>query len=275
MGRPKLPVKGFGSPAATPTPSAATPGPGAVSGQPFNQQSALAAGGITAAPLKPTSIGTQTLPQLKAGEFTPTVSGVSSQNWFDKSTDAFNKLMEDDAAAWAGQQGTLQNQMDRFMVGADSMNARMGGSIAGGFAGLAGAALGQGMAQYNAAALDHSNRQRATQLAWLDKTIAEGQRQEERDWAVGDMAEDREMQLIQMVADGTLTEEQFMAIMDSGGDLESMMGAFEAAGDKTDEERTDEIAVGLEGGTLDRPLTAAEKKKLREAAKKALEENFS
>lgn len=98
----------------------------------------------------------------------------------------FDSLMDDDSKAWGEQQGTLQGEMAQFQRGAASQNARMGGSLGGGAAGLAGAALGQGMAAYNTAYLEHQNRRRATQLAWLDKTINQGQRLEEHSWLLND-----------------------------------------------------------------------------------------
>jgi hypothetical protein len=94
--------------------------------------------------------------------------------------------MADDEKSWQGQQQMLQQQMNQFMVQSDSMNARMGGSLAGGSAGLSGVALSQGMRAYNDAAQDYANRRRQTQLAWLDQQIEHGQRQEEHGWALND-----------------------------------------------------------------------------------------
>lgn len=108
----------------------------------------------------------------------------------------YGGIMADDAKSWGNQQHTLQGEMAGFQRSADSMNARMGGGIGGGSAGLAGAALGQGMSAYNSAAMEYNNRRRATQMAWLDKKIAEGQRQQEHTWDVEQSAKDTEAQLI-------------------------------------------------------------------------------
>ena len=98
----------------------------------------------------------------------------------------YEGIMADDEKSWQDQQGVLQGEMAGFQREADSINARMGGSIAGGYAGLAGSALGEGMRAYNNAAQDYANRRRATQLAWLDKKVDQGQRQEEHGWAMND-----------------------------------------------------------------------------------------
>jgi hypothetical protein len=116
---------------------------------------------------------------------TPPAGPPPPDYWADAQA-AFQGVMADDEKSWQGQQQMLQRQMDQYMVQSDSMNARMGGSLAGGSAGLAGAALGQGMRAYNDAAQDYANRRRQTQLAWLDQQIEHGQRQEEHGWALND-----------------------------------------------------------------------------------------
>jgi hypothetical protein len=119
-------------------------------------------------------------------------------DYWTNAQSAFQGIMADDAQAWQDQQGALQGEMAEFMRRADSINARMGGGIGGGSAGLAGAAMGEGMKAYNAAAMEYGNRRRATQLAWLDQQIEHGQRQEERDWSEEDRDYASEEQLMQM-----------------------------------------------------------------------------
>jgi hypothetical protein len=115
----------------------------------------------------------------------PATTPPSNDYWADAQK-AFQGVMADDEKSWQGQQQMLQQQMNQFMVQSDSMNARMGGSLAGGSAGLSGVALSQGMRAYNDAAQDYANRRRQTQLAWLDQQIEHGQRQEEHGWALND-----------------------------------------------------------------------------------------
>lgn len=110
----------------------------------------------------------------------------AEDDYWSQAQAEYEGIMADDEKSWQDQQGVLQGEMAGFQREADSINARMGGSIAGGYAGLAGAALGEGMRAYNNAAQDYANRRRATQLAWLDKKVDQGQRQEEHGWAMND-----------------------------------------------------------------------------------------
>lgn len=83
---------------------------------------------------------------------------------------------------WQNQQHELQGQMAGFQRQADSLNARMGGSIAGGYAGLAGSALGQGMTAYNQATNDYQKQRNDIMMKWAERK----QTVEDRDKQAGD-----------------------------------------------------------------------------------------
>jgi hypothetical protein len=111
----------------------------------------------------------------------------------------FDKALADDEASWKDEQARLQNQMGAFGREADIMNARMGRSIGGGYASLAGAAMGKGMDAYGRAAQAHTTDRNKLQAAYLDKQLQEkryqeglsredAQRAEERGWAKEDQA---------------------------------------------------------------------------------------
>jgi hypothetical protein len=114
--------------------------------------------------------------------------------------DAFyNDILADDEAAWGKQQGMLQEDMGGFMREADVMNARMGRSMGGGYASMAGAALGKGMRAYNEADLAHGDRRRQLQLAYLDRQLEEKRRQEDRGWQNEDNDKADEMSMLQQM----------------------------------------------------------------------------
>lgn len=158
----------------------------------------------------------------------------------------YGGIMADDAKAWGSQQHTLQNEMAGFQRSADSTNARMGGGIGGGSAGLAGAALGQGMAAYNSAAMEYNNRRRATQLAWMDKKIAEGQRQQEHTWEDQYRTEDWEHQLIQMISDGGDPNGTIAATL-KAGDTGGVQGALDANQAVIDKAKAKKVAAKQAG----------------------------
>lgn len=141
----------------------------------------------------------------------------------------YQQLLNDDASSWQQEQGQLQNQMGAFGREADVMNARMGRSMGGGYASLAGGALGKGMQAYNQASQAHGDRRRQLQLAWLDKQLQEKQRQEERGWQQDDQNKDQEMQLMQMLANmdpGKMSPELLQAF--ASGDMSAISNAMQS-----------------------------------------------
>jgi len=100
----------------------------------------------------------------------------------------YKDLLAQDDAAWGEKQKGLQDQMGLFQRQAQNLNARTGGTIAGGYASMTGAALGKGMQAYNQGAQEHGDRRRQLMLAWLDKKMQGKNRAEERSWQLSDMA---------------------------------------------------------------------------------------
>lgn len=123
--------------------------------------------------------------------------GSSTMSDIDK---FYQDLLGADAADWEKKQGLLREDMGAFGREADIMNARMGGGVmGGGYASLAGAALGKGMRAFSEAELAHNDRRRELQLAWLDKQLAERQRQEDRRWEMEDQDKADELAMLQML----------------------------------------------------------------------------
>jgi hypothetical protein len=98
----------------------------------------------------------------------------------------YQDMLGQQDTAWQGQQQALQGEMAAFGREADSLNARMGGSIAGGYAGLAGSALGSGMKAYSEAANDYQQQRSDTMMKWMDQKLQDRNRAEDRTWTVED-----------------------------------------------------------------------------------------
>lgn len=131
--------------------------------------------------------------------------------------DAFYKqLLGDDATQWADEQGLLQKQMHGFDRQADIINARSGRSIAGGYASLAGGAVGKGMDAYRQAANDHMANRRQLQLNYLQQKLTDNRWQTERQDKLNSQAQDRDMQTQQMIVDAAdqmgLTPDQIKSL---------------------------------------------------------------
>ena len=113
-------------------------------------------------------------------EATQDDAAATPESEYDK---LYKSLLGEDDAAWKEQQGLLQDEMGSYQRAADVQNARLGRNAAGGgYASLAGGALGKGMEQYRMAMMQHGDRRRALQLAWLDKSMAEKNRAEDKSW---------------------------------------------------------------------------------------------
>lgn len=102
--------------------------------------------------------------------------------------DFYGNLTKQQDADWQQQQGLLKGQMAGFQREADSLNARMGGSIAGGYAGLAGSGLNQGMNAFNKAALAYNQLRQQTGQQAFNAMLNEQQTQRGRAWALTDQA---------------------------------------------------------------------------------------
>lgn len=135
----------------------------------------------------------------------------------------YQDMLGDDAKDWERQQALVQGQMGAFGREADIMNARMnGGMMGGGYAGLAGAAMGKGVNAMEQADLTHRDRRREMQLAWMDKKLDESKRQEERGWQKEDNASADDMDYMRMVlgmldSGMKLTPEQMDMFMNGNG----------------------------------------------------------
>jgi hypothetical protein len=103
-------------------------------------------------------------------------------------------------ASWGNQETNLKNQMGAFQRQADIINARTGRSIAGGYASLAGGALGRGMDAYRNASADFNKGMAGLQLNKGKDILADQRRAEdigrdeqhrtqERGWAQEDKAD--------------------------------------------------------------------------------------
>lgn len=84
----------------------------------------------------------------------------------------YNDLTAQHEKDWGTQEGMLQKQQGAFMRQADITNARMGRGLGGGYASLAGAALGKSTEALANAKLQHDRAGREMQLAWLDRSLA-------------------------------------------------------------------------------------------------------
>lgn len=153
-------------------------------------QSGMKAGG-TKGPLPP-GIPPPPPPPAAPGPAAPPPSEFKHPE--DTPEGQYERLLASDAQGWQNQQAGLQSQMSNFNRQAMSTNARMGGSIAGGYGNLAAQGMVQGMDTYNKAATEYGDRRRQLQLQWLDKQIEQKQRAEERGWATEDRSADQEFQ---------------------------------------------------------------------------------
>lgn len=147
-------------------------------------------------------------------------SGEDSINTF------YDSLTKQQDADWDKQQGMLQGQMAGFQREADSLNARMGGSIAGGYAGLAGSGLTRGMDEFNKASLAYNQLRQATQRDQFNALTDERQRQEEHTWDEEARTEDREQQFIQMLIDSDVPLDAVQAYTAGGGGMDAAVAAI-------------------------------------------------
>ncbi len=120
------------------------------------------------------------------GGDTPPDDGSAGINTF------YGNMAGQQAADWQQQQGALQGQMAGFSRQADSLNARMGGSVAGGYAGLAGQGLNQGMEQFNKASMAYNQLRQATGRDQFNALQRNSERNQEHDWDLQQRAEDAE-----------------------------------------------------------------------------------
>jgi len=122
----------------------------------------------------------------------------------DESTDMdeyWQQLLGDDASDWEKKQQALRGEMAGYGREADLINSRMGhSSISGGYASVAGAALGKGMEAYSDAELAHNERRRQMQLEYLQYQVEERRRQEEHGWQQEDQANSDQMHIIDLLA---------------------------------------------------------------------------
>ncbi len=166
-----LPLAGPTTPAAGPTYGQRTdnPAPGAVdpSGKPLTTPGAP--GGLKPTDIPPTNALDITQKNVLGSGGSGDGAGKVPPPPLSQEEQLYQDQMSGLDKQWGQQQSTLQNEMAGFRRQADSLNARMGGSIAGGYAGLAGSALGQGMDSYNKAANDYQSKRMDTMRQWATR----------------------------------------------------------------------------------------------------------
>lgn len=193
--------------ATMPTPSAANP---ALAPQTITTSGTVQAPGsfgmVNQATFKPTPTPT------------PTPLTPGQQN-IDNINSLHDKMAGRQEDLWKQNQGTLQGEMQGFKREADSLNARMGGSIAGGYAGLAGSAMGKGMDSYNRASLQHQAAMMGLEKDRFGQVLSEQHRGEERGWAKEDQEFNRTRDLERMIFESTgeIPSQQLVDSVAAGG----------------------------------------------------------
>jgi hypothetical protein len=155
---------------------------------------------------------------------------------------------------WDKQQGVLQGQMSGFQREADSLNARMGGSIAGGYSSLAGSGLNKGMNAFNDAAKDHNDLLMANSRDKFNATTRLDERLQEHEWDQESRDQDFENKLLDQLAAGEITAGQMKIILE-GGDPTQVANNLQALDDrkadrKEDSQNLAQDVMELAGGPI-------------------------
>ncbi len=168
----------------------------------------------------------------------PAPAGPNAQSGADNINAFYDSLMQQQEGDWQKQQGILQNQMGGFQREADSLNARMGGSIAGGYAGLAGSGLNRGMQEFNKASLAYNQLRQATGRDKFGALQRESERQEEHTWDLERQDKDTQMRLAELALQyPDVPPEQLQAILSGEGDVSDLVTAMDQAKEKKETDR--------------------------------------
>lgn len=217
-------------PTATTTSLGVNKGAGAAigTGSGFAPLDALAKAGPTGS----SDPGAMTEAAWKAGPTAPAAASPAADPMKDTNK-LYQDLLGSQDTQWQNQQHALQGDMANFNRQADSLNARMGGSIAGGYAGLQGAALGQGMNAYNNAANTYQTNRQATMAKWMDAQLQQGSAQQQHDWSTEAQDKQSAQDMAMFIADHPGLSTEALNKLQAGTGTPTPAGATPASGANT------------------------------------------